>query len=246
MSLGATSIPAREVLDYLQDSRARRRILILDCCHSGAIGKVYKGGDADSALAGLADGFGSYILTASTTIQLAEEREEEGHGVFTKALIDCLREGAKDSITVEDWYGYAYERLKMGAKQTPLQWGLQKEGPSFEIGNFRAKHERARQLERERVEQERRLEQDKMVSVVRARLASYVVRGDITDHQFQDTIAFLKRDIARLLPREQRYREDLIRFSKKQVSFLEVFGARDPPWTDRVPELQDEAKFPKI
>ena len=130
------SIPAREVLDYLQDSLARRRILILDCCHSGAIGKLYKGADADSALAGLADGFGSYILTASTTIQLAEEREEEGRGVFTKALIDCLREGAKESITVEYWYGYAYERLKRGAKQTPLRSRLKKKARRLRLVTF--------------------------------------------------------------------------------------------------------------
>ena len=73
--LRSTSIKASEVLGYLQESSARRRILVLDCCHSGAIANIYKGGDAESALSGLAHSYGTCILTASTGIQLAEERE---------------------------------------------------------------------------------------------------------------------------------------------------------------------------
>jgi uncharacterized caspase-like protein len=123
-SLGATSIRARRVLQCLQESLARRRILILDCCHSGAISSVFKAVDSESTLAGLADSFGSYILTASTTIELAEEREKDGHGVFTKALIDCLREGPKERITINDLYEYAHSQLKISARQTPLFWAI--------------------------------------------------------------------------------------------------------------------------
>jgi hypothetical protein len=45
-------------------------------------------------------------------------------------LIDCLRDGGKDSISVNDWYEFAYRQLKAVASQTPLKWGLQEEGPS--------------------------------------------------------------------------------------------------------------------
>jgi Uncharacterized protein containing caspase domain len=126
--LGARSIRAREVLGYLQESHARRRLLILDCCQSGAIGREFRGNDVQSSLAGLADSCGSYILTASTAIQLAEERERDGHGVFTKALIDCLRAGGKETITVNDWYEFAYGQLKALANQTPLKWGVRGAG----------------------------------------------------------------------------------------------------------------------
>ncbi|MGH9428332.1 MAG: caspase family protein, partial [Terriglobia bacterium] len=244
--LGARSIRAREVLTYLQESHARRRLLILDCCQSGAIGREFRGNDLQSSLRGLADSFGSYILTASTAIQLAEEREKDGHGVFTKALIDCLREGSKESITVNDWYEYACSCLKGIANQTPLKWGLQEQGRSFEIGNFRAKHERERQrkheqlererqrererlererqLEQERLEQERRLERERLISTARVRLGAYVALGELTEEQVEEAIALLKRDDARLFPRDRRYRNDLIRFSKGEASFLEVFG----------------------
>src|ERR1700730_1561499 len=112
-NLGARSIRAHDVLYHLQESHARRRVLILDCCQSGAIGGLFRGNDLQSSLAGLADSFASFILTASTAIELAEEREKDGHGVFTKALIDCLRDAVKESITVNDWYEYAYRRLRV-------------------------------------------------------------------------------------------------------------------------------------
>jgi S-DNA-T family DNA segregation ATPase FtsK/SpoIIIE len=134
-SLRATSVRASDVLGFLQQSRARRRILILDCCHSGAIVDIYKGGDADSALDGLAHSFGTCILSASTAIQLAEEREKDGHGVFTKALIDCLREPAKELITVDDWYDFAFRRLKFFGNQTP-RIRNSREGDPIEMGDY--------------------------------------------------------------------------------------------------------------
>jgi uncharacterized caspase-like protein len=230
-NLGARSIRARDVLYYLQESHARRRVLILDCCQSGAIGREFRGNDLQTSLASLADSFGSYILTASTSIELAQEREKDGHGVFTKALIDCLREGPKERITINDLYEYAHSRLRISARQTPLFWALQQEGMSVEIGNYQAKHERERQrrheqleqerqLERERLERERQVERERLIATARTRLGAYVTLGELTE----DAVALLKRDEARLFPRNRRYRDDLIRFSKGEASFLEVFG----------------------
>jgi uncharacterized caspase-like protein/Tol biopolymer transport system component len=226
-SLGATSIRTRLVLEYLQGSFARRRILILDCCHSGAIASIYKAVDSKSALDGLANSFGTYILTASTSIELAEEREKDGHGVFTKALIDCLREGPKERITINDLYEYAHARLRVSANQTPLFWALQQEGTAVEIGNYQAKHERERQRKRERLELERQVELERLIiPAAHARLGAYVALGGLSVEQVEEAVALLNRDEARLVPRDRRYRDDLIRFTKGDASFLEVFGAR--------------------
>jgi uncharacterized caspase-like protein len=253
-SLGATSIRTRLVLEYLQGSLARRRILILDCCHSGAIGRVYKAVDSKSTLDGLADSFGSYILTASTTIELAEEREKDGHGVFTKALIDCLREGPKERITINDLYEYVHSRLKVSAQQTPLFWALQQEGMPVEIGNYRAKHERERQRKHEQLERERQLELERLIiPAARARLGAYVALGELSEEQVEEAVALLYRDDARLFPRDRRYRDDLIRFTKGDASFLEVFGAEDilrldpaskPPENDVSPPITRRGPHP--
>ena len=127
-----------------------------------------------------------------------------------------------------------------------LRWGLQEQGPSFEIGNSKAKREqklqqerkrlererrleqerfeRERQLERERLERDRQLERERLISTARTMLSDRVARGDLTEEQAEDAVALLKCDEARLTPRNRRYRDDLVRFSKGEASFLEVFG----------------------
>jgi uncharacterized caspase-like protein len=169
-SLGATSIRALDVLVFLQESFARRRVLILDCCQSGAIGRAlspFRGDDVESSLAALADSFGCYILTASMAIQLAEERERDGHGLFTKALIDCLREPKKEIITVADLYSYADYQLKISARQKPKQWTLDVEGSPIEIGNLRQRFARLRQQDLEH-----------LISTARDKLRPYVELRD--------------------------------------------------------------------
>lgn len=43
-ALRATGIPIHTALDIVRDSRCSNRALVLDCCYSGAIGEVYRGG----------------------------------------------------------------------------------------------------------------------------------------------------------------------------------------------------------
>ena len=75
---------------------------------------------------------------------MAEEREKDGHGIFTKALIDCLHGPLKERITVDDWYNFAFNPLKISGNQTPRIRNY-REGDPIEIGNFKAKLERERQ-----------------------------------------------------------------------------------------------------
>ena len=216
-SLGTTSIRAHDVLAYLRESFARRRVLILDCCQSGAIGRAFsqfRGDDVESSLAGLADSFGCYILTASTAIQLAEEREAEGHGIFTKALIDCLREPQKTSITVADLYSFADRRLKISGNQKPTQWALDVEGSPIEIGNFRQRLARLRQHELEH-----------LISTARDKLRPFVEHRALSEEQVESIVSDLECDEARLLPYKRPFRQSVIRFLKDEASFLEVFGA---------------------
>ena len=64
--LASTGIPAAWLLDQLDDCRARRQVLILDCCFSGAFAHGSKGDadlDLERRLAG--PGRGRAVLTAS-------------------------------------------------------------------------------------------------------------------------------------------------------------------------------------
>jgi hypothetical protein len=77
-----------EILILANQSKAKDKIIILDCCHSGAFGSP---AIADNA-SYLKDGVS--ILTASKDDE--ESIEINGHGVFTNLLLDALQGGASD------------------------------------------------------------------------------------------------------------------------------------------------------
>lgn len=95
------------ILTYANNSRARDKIIILDCCHSGSFGSPAL---TDGRLAQLSDGL--TILTASRSYEPAIERS--GSGVFTSLLVDALQGGAADLrgyITPGSLYSYIDEAL---------------------------------------------------------------------------------------------------------------------------------------
>ena len=135
--LSATAVAAQWLTDQLDDSRARRKVLLLDCCHSGAFAKGRKG---DSALA-LKDRFsgrGNIVLTASRATEYSFEGASvigEGVGsVFTRAIVDGLRTGQADRdkdgrVTVDDLYHYVYDTVRAAEpRQTPELWAYGAEG----------------------------------------------------------------------------------------------------------------------
>lgn len=134
--LTATAVPAPWLTELLEECRARRQVVILDCCFSGAFDRTKAGPDArhvglDEAF-GLADGRGRIVLTASRDTEYSFEGhaldDDDGGpagSVFTSALVEGLRTGAADVhgdglITVSDLYTYARARVAAsGAAQTP-------------------------------------------------------------------------------------------------------------------------------
>jgi Caspase domain len=72
--LGSTGVESAWVLDQLEHCRARRQILILDCCFSGAFAYGAKG-EADLGLQDrfLGHGRGRVVLTASTATEYSFE-----------------------------------------------------------------------------------------------------------------------------------------------------------------------------
>jgi hypothetical protein len=139
--LAATGVESRWLLNLLEECRAARQVVILDCCFSGAFARGGKGGaDTDVRLRErlIAHGRVRTVLTASK----AGERSWEGKpakgaaasSVFTHALIEGLRTGTADTdgdgyISVDDAYAYAYEKvIASGAGQTPQHRTFDAEG----------------------------------------------------------------------------------------------------------------------
>ncbi|MCI5158226.1 MAG: DUF1566 domain-containing protein, partial [Candidatus Electrothrix sp. AUS1_2] len=149
-SLEATSIPAATIKSYFDLSDTRKRILILDCCYSGAAGAEFVKGGVDDQLQLMSGGQGTFIMTASTAFQTAVEKEGDSNGLFTKHLLEGIRSGEADRdkdglISVEELYEYVHEKVQAEGAQVPMKWGLQTKGSMVIAKSGRDVKEKRRQ-----------------------------------------------------------------------------------------------------
>jgi hypothetical protein len=96
------------LIKMANESKARNRVIILDCCYSGAVGTVNVLGDSASHLEK-----GVTILTASRHDETARELVNN-HGIFTNLLLQALGGGAADvcgNITSGSLYTYIDQAL---------------------------------------------------------------------------------------------------------------------------------------
>lgn len=103
-----------EILVLANQSKSKDKIIILDCCYSGALGTPTIGGGVSHLQEGVS------ILTASRDDE--SSLEVNGHGVFTNLLLDALRGGAADLRGhISPGGVYAYIDQALGAwEQRPV------------------------------------------------------------------------------------------------------------------------------
>ncbi|HDR5278536.1 TPA: caspase family protein [Bacillus thuringiensis] len=92
-----------EILVYANKSKAKNKIIMLDCCHSGKFGSSAM--LEEDGLASICDGL--TVLTASRGDESA--LEIDGSGVFTSLLVEALHGGGADlmgNITPGSVYSY--------------------------------------------------------------------------------------------------------------------------------------------
>ncbi|MFB3922953.1 MAG: tetratricopeptide repeat protein [Terriglobia bacterium] len=133
--LVSTAVPAYQVNDLIGKSRSRRKILLLDCCYSGAFSKAFlaKGDDAVGVMEEFRQGQGLVTLTASDAFQYSFEEEQGGaggvHSIFTRALIEGIETGQADEdgdqlISLDELYHYVYEQVRSrNPRQNPRKSG---------------------------------------------------------------------------------------------------------------------------
>ena len=142
--LSSTAVWASIIKNEMNNSRSRRQVLILDCCHSGAFGRDSSG--AKSALGAEVinettfdvKGYGREILVSSAATQLSWEGDkvigETDKSLFTHYLVEGLNSGkaavkGDQEITVGQLYEYAYAKVvNAAANMTPQRWVDKLEG----------------------------------------------------------------------------------------------------------------------
>jgi len=82
-------VSMQEILEIVNQSKCRNKVVVLDCCHSGFMGDITALGQTATII-----NEGVTILTASKYD--APAIETEGHGIFTSLFLEALKGGAAD------------------------------------------------------------------------------------------------------------------------------------------------------
>jgi YVTN family beta-propeller protein len=129
-SLLFTALPAEHIDRAMEGCPSRQKVLVLDCCYSGAFpaGRLTKA-DAEVHTLERFQGRGRTVLTASDATQYSFEGDgDQPHGdaarsLFTRYLVAGLRDGSADldgdgDITIDELYSYVHDRV---VEETPQQ-----------------------------------------------------------------------------------------------------------------------------
>jgi hypothetical protein len=132
-ALDATSVALTRVMEYVERSRCKSILLVLDCCYSGAIKGLFKKGSAEDAIKSAGHGKGLFVITSSTDTQVSNEKEGDTLSLFTKYLVEGLETGNADKnndgwISSADAYAYTMGILRGFGLQTPTELVLGAEG----------------------------------------------------------------------------------------------------------------------
>lgn len=101
--------------------RARRKVVILDCCWSGL---ALHGAMSATGLGGLSDIGGTFVLTATSETRTALAPPGETYTAFTGELIGALEKGVPEApplLTMTTLYHHLHDALVSKGRPTPQQ-----------------------------------------------------------------------------------------------------------------------------
>lgn len=134
----STAVPANFVQEIMNNSRAKRQVIILDCCFSGAFDPALQA--KDDGLVDLQTQLGSegrVVLTSSSSTQYSFEQQQSDLSIYTRYLVEGIETGAGDRdedgfVSVLELHEYAVSKVQETApNMTPKIIVLKDKG--FEI-----------------------------------------------------------------------------------------------------------------
>lgn len=139
-------ISQTEIQDRIRRVPARKLVVLLDTCKSGAVslGFATRGLAEKKALSVLGQAAGIYLVAASTSRQLALEDQKLGHGLFTWSLLRGL-DGKADfdgdrAVTIRELVTFLesevsrVSREKFSREQFPVTHGTGRNFPLVVVG----------------------------------------------------------------------------------------------------------------
>ena len=134
----STAVPASFVHDIMNNSRAKRQAIILDCCFSGAFDLGLQAKDDGSVdLRTQLGAEGRVVLTSSSSTQYSFEQQGSDLSIYTHYLVEGIETGAGDTnsdgfVSILELHEYAASKVQQEAPaMTPKIIVLKDKG--FEI-----------------------------------------------------------------------------------------------------------------
>lgn len=134
----STAVPTSFVHDIMNNSRAKRQAIILDCCFSGAFDPALQAKDDGSVdLQSQLGAEGRVVLTSSSSTQYSFEQQGSDLSIYTRYLVEGIETGAGDRnedgfVSMLELHEYAASKVQETApKMTPKIIVLKDKG--FEI-----------------------------------------------------------------------------------------------------------------
>ncbi|MFD4428134.1 type VII secretion protein EccCb [Nocardia sp. NPDC058497] len=137
--LSSTAVSSAFIRELVRESAAAAKIIVLDCCYSGAFlgSEVMKSAPTiDDVAQQLAAGDGICVLTASSAVETAAEGRADGDSaplsVFTSALVKGIGTGQADNgsglIGTHDLWTFVHADVRSRTtRQTPNHYGVFKD-----------------------------------------------------------------------------------------------------------------------
>jgi hypothetical protein len=120
-----TGVRESFVRDAMSYSKSRHKVIVLDCCFSGALIEGRRSG-AESLILEELTGEVTALLTSSSTIQYSFE-EQDRNSIFTQYLLEGIETGQADEngdgvISVDELFEYVAPRVEARRpEQTPMK-----------------------------------------------------------------------------------------------------------------------------
>ena len=134
--LNATAIPFASIKTAIEWSAATKVLILLDCCYSGAANNCWRSSNKAPLVQefdSVADIRGTYIITASSSLQLAGNHLKANLGLFTKYLVEGIETGGADlnndgKINVDELFTFISEKVTQCSSQTPTRHCIDNQG----------------------------------------------------------------------------------------------------------------------
>jgi formylglycine-generating enzyme required for sulfatase activity/uncharacterized caspase-like protein len=216
----ASAVAARDVHAWMNNSKSKHLVVILDCCFSGAFGKGLSPKDSGTIdLEHKLGGEGRAILTASTSTQYAFESDGLDLSIYTHYLVEGIEKGAADIdgdglISVDELHGFAKSKVQEASPAMTPEFYPHKQG--YRIVLAKSPKDDPQLKYRKEVEKRAKLNQGKLSVFALELLESKRIEWGLSDTDANTILEEVLQPYREYQRKLTRYEQALIRAVKEE------------------------------